>query len=124
MPEVSPKTEVESAPTLTEGVPQMAENPTLEAPPYDEPETPYVLPKPETEAGLTQPTIVRIPPDAIFDHIPTFPQGGITLVKLYDELSQQRIKNTEQTLGRRFVWNFDADSYTLLLGLSVEAYNT
>ena len=39
------------------------------------------------------------------------------------QLSQKRILNTDQMLGRRFIWNFEDQSYTLLLGLSVEAYN-
>jgi hypothetical protein len=71
-----------------------------------------------------QPTVVKLSPDETFDSVPKFPKGGITSVRLFDQLSQQRIKSTEQTLGRRFVWNFGEDTYTFLFGFSIEAYNT
>ncbi|MCZ6679516.1 MAG: hypothetical protein O7E52_19980 [Candidatus Poribacteria bacterium] len=114
----------EAAPQLTQPTAEEGDTPMPETAPQAEPEAPALLPTPEETPESPQPTIVRIPPDETFAHIPEFPNGGITFVKLYDALSQQRIKNTEQTLGRRFIWNFDGESYTLLLGLSIEAYNT
>ena len=68
--------------------------------------------------------VVEIQPSETFNQTPDFPKGGVLLIELFDNLNQRRIKDTEQMLGRRYVWNFDKSSYTLLLGLSLEAYNT
>jgi len=53
-----------------------------------------------------------------------FTNGGVVFIELYTNLSQKRIQNTNQMLGRRFIWNFEGLSYSLLVRLSLEAYNT
>ena len=92
-----------------------------------EPEVVQSPPSPTTEPEEKPPTektkVVRIPPDQTFDQTPKFADGGVLSVGLDPQLSQKRILNTDQMLGRRFIWNFEDQSYTLLLGLSVEAYN-
>ena len=96
----------------------------------EEPARPEVVqspPSPATEPEekpLTERMkVVRIPLDQTFDQTPKFADGGVLSVGLAPQLSQKRILNTNQMLGRRFIWNFGDQSYTLLLGLSVEAYN-
>ena len=71
-----------------------------------------------------KPIAVPISPDETFDHVPVFPNGGLVSVELYNSLSQKRIQNTDQMLGRRFIWNFEGEAYTLLVGLSLDVYNT
>ena len=48
---------------------------------------------------------------------------GIVFIELSLGLSLKRIKNTASVIGRRYVWNFEDETYTLLLGLDVETYN-
>ncbi|HIO77595.1 TPA: hypothetical protein EYG59_03305 [Candidatus Poribacteria bacterium] len=48
---------------------------------------------------------------------------GIVFIELSLGLSLKRIKNTASVIGRRYVWNFENETYTLLLGLDVETYN-
>ena len=71
-----------------------------------------------------EPIAVPISPNETFDHVPVFPNGGLVSVELYNSLSQKRIQNTGQMLGRRFIWNFEGETYTLLVGLSLDVYNT
>ena len=84
--------------------------PEKEKPIPEEPPKPTVVPAPSTSTLLSEP--------------PKFENGGLALVKLHEGLSSTRVKNVPQAMGRRYVWNFGEETYTLLLGLSVEAYNS
>lgn len=104
---VSPTSPVLAEPAEPEAV-QSSPSPTTE---------------PEEQTPIKKVEVVRIPPDQTFDQTPEFADGGLLSVELHPQLSQKRILNNDQMLGRRFIWNFGDQSYTLLLGLSVEAYN-
>ena len=71
---------------------------------------PIVVPAPTTSTLLSEP--------------PKFKDGGVMLARLQEGLSSTRLKNVPQALGRRYVWNFEGATFTLLLGLSVEVYNS
>jgi hypothetical protein len=89
--------------------------------PKVEPEKEKPAMKPEV---MPKPTVVPAPPtSALLSEPPKFKDGGVLLVKLYEELSSKRLKNAPQAIVRRYVWNFADETFTLLLGLSVEAYN-
>ena len=49
---------------------------------------------------------------------------GIRFLQLFDGLSLQRLKNATTTLGRRYAWNYNGDTYTILIGMDVETYNS
>jgi len=90
--------------------------------PKVEPEKEKSAMKPEE---MPKPTVVPAPPTStLLSEPPKFKDGGVLLVKLYEELSSKRLKNAPQAIGRRYVWNFEDETFTLLLGLSVEAYNS
>ncbi|MBT7101150.1 hypothetical protein HN937_27480, partial [Candidatus Poribacteria bacterium] len=51
------------------------------------------------------------------------PSASVLFVKLAEGLSTQRVRNNASALGRRYVWNFDEETYTLLVGVDIETYN-
>ena len=91
----------------------------------DEPDTPASPPL--IGEGLSE---ADTPPESQISRIPSRPQPpekefpGIVFIELSSRLSQKRLKNTASVLGRRYIWNFDEETYTLLIGLDVETYNT
>ena len=47
-----------------------------------------------------------------------------TSVRIVEGIVQQRPPNTRQTLGKRYVWNFKGKSYTILMTIDIEKYNS
>ena len=117
VPEIKPEKE-ESLEKSKEDKPPSTVD-TTEPPEKMEPES-----KP-TPQETPQPTVVPAPPTStLLSEPPKFENGGVMLVELYEGLSSKRVLNVPQAMGRRYVWNFEEETYTLLLGLSVEAYNS
>ena len=103
------------------------------APPEDAqaPKVPAAAPIPEAPAGSDPAPVVR-PPLPPPERQPGLPQpielpasahAGVVYARLVEGVSTRRVKNSASVLGRRYVWNFDGASYTLLIGLDVETYN-
>jgi hypothetical protein len=90
-----------------------------------EKEEPAVKPEKEEPQEMPKPTVVPAPTTStLLSEPPKFKDGGIMLARLQEGLSSTRLKNVPQALGRRYVWNFEGETFTLLLGLSVEVYNS
>ena len=51
-------------------------------------------------------------------------QDALSGVRIVEGIVQQRPPNTRQTLGRRYVWNFKGKSYTVLMTIDIERYNS
>lgn len=51
-------------------------------------------------------------------------QDALNQVRIIDGLVQQRPPNTRQTIGKRYVWNFKGKSYTALMTIDIEKYNS
>ncbi len=84
-----------------------------------------VMPEKQELEEMPRPTVVPAPTTStLLSEPPKFKNGGIMLAKLHEGLSSTRLKNVPQALGRRYVWNFEGKTFTLLLGLSVEVYNS
>ena len=95
--------------------------------PEVEPEKKESAVKPEKQElkEMPKPTVVPAPTSStLLSEPPKFKNGGIMLAKIHEGLSSTRLKNVPQALGRRYVWNFEGATFTLLLGLSVEVYNS
>ena len=45
-------------------------------------------------------------------------------VRIIEGIVQQRPPNTRQTLGKRYIWNFKGKSYTVLITIDIEKYNS
>ncbi len=45
-------------------------------------------------------------------------------VRIVEGIVQQRPPNTRRTLGKRYVWNFKGKSYTALMTIDIEKYNS
>ncbi len=45
-------------------------------------------------------------------------------VRIMEGIVQQRPPNTRQTIGKRYVWNFKGKSYTVLMTIDIERYNS
>jgi len=91
------------------------------------PVKPGTLQKPEKQEPVAMPTpsVVPAPPvSSLLSGPPKYKDGGVLLAKVYEGLSTKRLKKAPQALVRRYVWNFENETFTLLLGLSVEAYNS
>ena len=50
-------------------------------------------------------------------------QDIIISVQLFDYLSGQRPRNVAGIIGKRYVWNFQQTTYTVLIEINVEKYN-
>ncbi len=86
------------------------------------PVKPGTLQKPE---AMPKPSVVPAPPvSSLLSGPPMYKDGGVLLATVYEGLSTKRLKKAPQALVRRYVWNFENETFTLLLGLSVEAYNS
>ncbi len=51
-------------------------------------------------------------------------QDAIIDVRIVEGITRQRPPNTRQTIGKRYVWNFKGRSYTVLMIVDIERYNT
>jgi len=107
-PEVEPEKKVTTKPKVEPEKKESAVKPEKQE--LKEMPKPTVVPAPTTSTLLSEP--------------PKFKDGGIMLARLQKGLSSTRLKNVPQALGRRYVWNFEGATFTLLLGLSVEVYNS
>lgn len=57
-------------------------------------------------------------------NINAFAEDALSDVRIVEGINQFRPPNTRQTIGRRYVWNFKGKSYTILMTISVEKYNS
>ena len=51
-------------------------------------------------------------------------QNALSGVRIVEGIVQQRPPNTRQTIGKRYVWNFKGKSYTVLMTIDIEKYNS
>lgn len=51
-------------------------------------------------------------------------EDALNGVRIVEGIVQQRPPNTRQTLGKRYVWNFKGKSYTVLMTIDIEKYNS
>ena len=51
-------------------------------------------------------------------------EDALRSVRIIEGIAQQRPPNTRQTLGKRYVWNFKGKSYTVLMTIDIETYNS
>ena len=51
-------------------------------------------------------------------------EDALSGVRIVEGIVQQRPPNTRQTLGKRYVWNFKGKSYTILMTIDIEKYNS
>ena len=51
-------------------------------------------------------------------------QDALSGVRIVEGIVQQRPPNTRQTIGKRYVWNFKGKSYTVLMTIDIETYNS
>ena len=51
-------------------------------------------------------------------------EDALSAVRIVEGIVQQRPPNTQQTLGKRYVWNFKGKSYTVLMTIDIEKYNS
>ena len=51
-------------------------------------------------------------------------EDALSGVRIVEGIVQQRPPNTRQTIGKRYVWNFKGKSYTVLMTIDVEKYNS
>ena len=51
-------------------------------------------------------------------------ENALSGVRIMEGIVQQRPPNTRQTLGKRYVWNFKGKSYTALMTIDIEKYNS
>ena len=51
-------------------------------------------------------------------------ENALNDVRIIEGIVQQRPPNTRQTLGKRYVWNFKGKSYTVLMTIDIERYNS
>ena len=51
-------------------------------------------------------------------------KDALSLVQIVEGITQQRPRNTRQTIGRRYVWNFREKHYTVLMTIDLERYNS
>lgn len=51
-------------------------------------------------------------------------EDALSGVRIVEGIIQQRPLNTRQTIGKRYVWNFKGKSYTVLMTIDIEKYNS
>ena len=82
-------------------------------------------PEKQKSEAMPTPTVVPAPSiSTLLSEPPKYKDGGVLVAKVYEGLSSKRLKKATHALVRRYVWNFENETFTLLLGLSVEAYNS
>ena len=60
----------------------------------------------------------------LFINTSAFAEDALSDVRILDGINQHRPPNTRQTIGRRYIWNFMGKSYTILMTIGVEKYNS
>ena len=60
----------------------------------------------------------------LFINTNAFAEDALSDVRILDGINQYRPPNTRQTIGRRYIWNFQGKSYTILMTIDVEKYNS
>ncbi len=127
-PEKKDTTKPEVVPEKKDAIkPETEPEKKLTTKPKVEPEKKESAVKPEKQElkEMPKPTVVPAPTTStLLSEPPKFKDGGVMLARLHEGLSSTRLKNVPQALGRRYVWNFEGATFTLLLGLSVEVYNS
>ncbi len=53
-----------------------------------------------------------------------FAEDALSDVRIIEGIVQQRPPNTRQKIGKRYVWNFKKKSYTVLMTIDIEKYNS
>ena len=53
-----------------------------------------------------------------------FAENALSSVQIVEGITQHRPPNTRQTIGRRYVWNFQGKHYTVLMTIDLERYNS
>jgi len=56
--------------------------------------------------------------------VESFAKSALESVSISEGINQARPQQTSNTLGRRYVWNFNNQNYTILMSLNIERYNT
>lgn len=51
-------------------------------------------------------------------------EDALSGVRIVEGIIQQRSLNTRRTIGKRYVWNFKGTSYTILMTIDIEKYNS
>ena len=51
-------------------------------------------------------------------------EDALSAVRIVQGIVQQRPPNTRQAIGKRYVWNFKGKSYTVLMTIDIEKYNS
>ncbi len=51
-------------------------------------------------------------------------EAALSDVRIIEGIVQRRPPNTRQTIGKRYVWNFKGKSYTALMTIDIEKYNS
>ena len=51
-------------------------------------------------------------------------EDALSDVRIIEGIIQQRPPNTRQVIGKRYVWNFKGKSYTALMTIDIEKYNS
>ena len=54
----------------------------------------------------------------------SFAEDALREVLIVEGINQQRPPNNRSTIGKRYVWNFQGKSYTVLMIIDVERYNS
>lgn len=60
----------------------------------------------------------------LFINANAFAEDALSDVRILVGINQHRPPNTRQTIGRRYIWNFQGNSYTILMTIDVERYNS
>ena len=60
----------------------------------------------------------------LFINANAFAEDALSDVRILAGINQHRPPNTRQTIGRRYIWNFQGNSYTILMTIDVERYNS
>ena len=60
----------------------------------------------------------------LFINVDAIAEDALSDVRIVEGINQYRPPNTRQTIGRRYVWNFQGKSYTVLMTIDVEKYNS
>lgn len=60
----------------------------------------------------------------LFTNADAIANDALSFVQIVEGITQQRPLNTRQTIGRRYVWNFQGKHYTVLMAIDLERYNS
>lgn len=68
--------------------------------------------------------LVTLSLSVFLTNINAFAEDALSDVRIVEGINQYRPPNTRQTIGRRYIWNFKSKSYTILMTIGVEKYNS